>query len=362
MSQTQSACQSRLMNSMAKHKLLPPLPVLLLASLLLLLPPPLPCDLVPAVPEESSETPASDPVGIRGDAEASEERGIPQEGDSPPATPHPLIRNLQPHGWSHAQDPPRAKRKLLQTGSALFAPLTVVHNNRPCILFRARKLAVRYRNYTTVDLTERTFGPAATVDTKDSVCSKDSATLSLNYGDVENLKGLVIRLEMSKTFYESAGQTWFTLDSVQIHYNCELEATFNAPEVYAPTTHSYHCQHVSSLQKYDTLLVPSAQSDSAHSESTSTDGSANWHITFTDFQIQAFNVQSGHFASARDCAALLTPAVLMGLVTSLILLLVLAYALHMVVHLKHIDRYEEHKTTVYFPRSPDVDRTDKNGS
>lgn len=78
------------------------------------------------------------------------------------------------------------------------------------------------------------------------------------------------------------------------------------------------------------------------------------------FQIQAFNVQSEKFASASDCATFLTPAILMGLVTSLILLLVLAYALHMVVHLKHIDRYEEHKATVYFPRSPEAELPDKN--
>lgn len=77
-------------------------------------------------------------------------------------------------------------------------------------------------------------------------------------------------------------------------------------------------------------------------------------------QIQAFNVQSNKFASASDCATFFTPAILMGLITSLILLLVLAYALHMVVHLKHIDRYEEHKTTVYFPRMPEAELPDKN--
>lgn len=80
---------------------------------------------------------------------------------------------------------------------------------------------------------------------------------------------------MSNTFYEAAGQNWFTLDSVHIHYNWTQEATFNASEVYAPATSSYHCQHVSSLHKYDTLLVPSSH----------TDTSANWHITFTDFQV-----------------------------------------------------------------------------
>lgn len=80
-------------------------------------------------------------------------------------------------------------------------------------------------------------------------------------------------------------------------------------------------------------------------------------------QLQSFNVLSNKFASASDCATFFTPAILMGLITSLILLLVLAYALHMVVHLKHIDTYEEHKTTVYFPRSSETaECTDATGS
>ncbi|XP_030634138.1 ATPase H+ transporting accessory protein 1 like a [Chanos chanos] len=272
-------------------------------------------------------------------------------GDSPLlAADSSLKRVLQPYDWQ-LHSPPRTKRKLLQsTGTMPYSTLNVAYNGKTCILFRARKLAIRYRNHTLVDLTERAFGPAATVDTKGSVCSKDKATLILRFGDVEDLRGLAIRLQMSSTFYESAGQNWFTLDSVHIHYNWTHEATFNATEVYAPSTNSYHCQHVSSLQKYDTLLVPSSN----------TDNSANWHITFTDFQIQAFNVQSSKFASASDCATFFTPAILMGLITSLILLLVLAYALHMVVHLKHIDRYEEHKATVYFPRSTEADCTEKN--
>ncbi|CAB1336024.1 unnamed protein product [Coregonus sp. 'balchen'] len=246
-------------------------------------------------------------------------------------------------GWHHLNQHGhgKGKRKLLQSPIfGPYSPLSVAYNGKTCILFKAKRLAVRYKNHTFIDLTEKTFGPNAPVDTKGSICTKEKATLSLKFGDVEDLRGLVIRLQMSNTFYESAGQNWFTLDSVHIHYNWTHEATFNASEVYAPATSSYHCQHVSSQHKYDTLLVPSSH----------TDTSANWHITFTDFQIQAFNVMSDKFASASDCATFLTPAILMGLVTSLILLLVLAYALHMVVHLKHIDRYEEHKAMVYFPR------------
>ncbi|KAG1950181.1 V-type proton ATPase subunit S1-like protein [Pimephales promelas] len=184
-----------------------------------------------------------------------------------------LRRTLQPYGWQlHA--PPR--RKLLQSPGLLpYSPLSVTYNGKTCILFRARKLAIRYRNHSLVDLTERTFSPDAPVDTKGSFCSKDKAILNLRFGDVEDLRGLSIRLQMSNTFYESAGQNWFTLDNVHIHYNWTNEATFNATDVYAPSTNSYHCQHVSSLQKYDTLLVPSANTDHA----------ANWHITFTDFQV-----------------------------------------------------------------------------
>lgn len=66
-------------------------------------------------------------------------------------------------------------------------------------------------------------------------------------------------------------------------------------------------------------------------------------------KIQAFNISSGKFSPASDCATFLTPAILMGLITSLILLLVLAYALHMVIHLKNIERDNEHKADVYFP-------------
>ncbi|KAJ8404120.1 hypothetical protein AAFF_G00344700 [Aldrovandia affinis] len=313
--------------------------------------------MVPAIVENSSDAPPYQAIRVRNEAVASQSPSASQGGIYLPVAEKPIRRILQvvypgswPYGWQ-LHSPPRTKRKLLQSSSSLpYSPMNVAYNGKTCILFRAKKLAIRYKNHTFVDLTEKAFGPNAPVDTKGSVCSKDKATLSLRFGDVEDLRALAIRLQMSNIFYESAGQNWFTLDSVHIHYNWTQEATFNATEVYAPSTYSYHCQHVSSLQKYDTLLIPSSHSDS----------SANWHITFTDFQIQAFNVQSNKFASASDCATFFTPAILMGLITSLILLLVLAYALHMVVHLKHIDRYEEHKTTVYFPRCPEPEFTDKN--
>lgn len=81
----------------------------------------------------------------------------------------------QPYGWHlHAQ--PRTKRKLLQsTSSGPYSPLTVAYNGKICILFKAKRLAIRYRNNTFLDLTERVFGPSALVDTKGSVCTKEKA-------------------------------------------------------------------------------------------------------------------------------------------------------------------------------------------
>ncbi|XP_062842783.1 ATPase H+ transporting accessory protein 1 like a [Trichomycterus rosablanca] len=313
---------------------------------------------VAAFNEGSSDEPASQDIQAKeslfpADGIGDDSQSILYDPSSLFAAEEILSQALQQNGWHSQMASLPSRRRLLQNGEVRpYSPLNVVYNGKTCILFRARKMGIRYKNYTLVDLTERVFGLEPFVDTRGSFCSKDKATLNIRFGDVDELiRGLSIRLQMSNTFYESSGQNWFTLDSVHIHYNWTHEATFNATDVYSPATNSYHCKHVSSLQKYDTLLVPSSNTDNA----------VNWHITFTDFQIQAFNVLSNKFASPSDCATFFTPAILMGLITSLILLLVLAYALHMVVHLKHIDRYEEHKTTVYFPRSTEVpESTEKN--
>ncbi|XP_074493957.1 ATPase H+ transporting accessory protein 1 like a isoform X1 [Sebastes fasciatus] len=241
------------------------------------------------------------------------------------------------------QSPDVSRRKLLQMpGAAVpFPPLMVLSDGEPCVLFQARKLSLRYEKQKQLDLTERAFSPQTPVDTSQSVCRQDKATLIMRFGDVEDLRGLSIRLQLSNNFYESSGQWWFSVDSVSLLYNTSEEAVFNASDVYAPASSSYHCLHVSSLQRYSALLLPS------------TDRARRWTVTFTNFQIQAFNVTGGTFSPASVCATFMTPAILMGLITSLILLLVLAYGLHMVIHLKHIEHDDEHKADVYFPQSPE---------
>ncbi|XP_025047502.1 V-type proton ATPase subunit S1-like protein isoform X3 [Alligator sinensis] len=230
------------------------------------------------------------------------------------------------------------------------SPINVTINGIPCILFWAKRIMIKFKNHTQLDLTEKTFGVHATVDVGDSNCSEDSAMLSLKFGDIDNLKDLVIRFLLTSSYYKLSVQNWFSLHRVQLLYNHSIQATFNATQIYAPASYSYHCEHVSSLQRYDALLMPSSANDV----------SRLWEVTFIDFQIQGFNIEEGHFAYAKDCASFFSPAILMGLVMSLILLLVLAYALHMLIHLKSLDRHYECKASpAYFGQMKDSDMADE---
>ncbi|ETE65753.1 V-type proton ATPase subunit S1-like protein, partial [Ophiophagus hannah] len=198
-----------------------------------------------------------------------------------------------------------------------YSPVNVTFNGSPCILFWARRIMIK---------------------------------LSLNFGDIDNLKGFVIRFILTNSYYKLSIQNWFTLHRIQLIYNQSIQATFNATRIHAPAIYSYHCEHVSNLQRYDALLTPSSANDAAK----------HWEVTFIDFQIQGFNIEDGQFAYAKDCASLFPPAILMGLVMSLILLLVLAYALHMLMHLKSIDRHYECKaSSAYYPQMKDIDTADE---
>ncbi|MBZ3880511.1 V-type proton ATPase subunit S1-like protein [Sciurus carolinensis] len=163
--------------------------------------------------------------------------------------------------------------------------------------------------------------------------------LSLKFGDDENPQSLDIRFFLTN-YNKWSSQSWFSLHRVEIIFNNSVQATFNVTGIYAPTSYSYHCQRVSSLQQRDALLLPSDTDDV----------SSLWEVTFVDFQIQGFTIEGRQFAKARDCTSSFSPAVLIGLAMSLILLLVLAYALHMLIYLRYLDRHYEFITSpAHFP-------------
>uniref|UniRef100_A0A2R8N3I0 ATPase H+ transporting accessory protein 1 n=1 Tax=Callithrix jacchus TaxID=9483 RepID=A0A2R8N3I0_CALJA len=60
-------------------------------------------------------------------------------------------------------------------------------------------------------------------------------------------------------------------------------------------------------------------------------------------QIQAFNVMGEQFSYASDCAGFFSPGIWMGLLTSLFMLFIFTYGLHMILSLKTMDRFDDHK-------------------
>ncbi|KAM5191791.1 uncharacterized protein ACMZJ9_002945 [Mantella aurantiaca] len=222
--------------------------------------------------------------------------------------------------------------------------VNVTIDGNTCVLFGFKRIIIRFKNQTQMDLTNTNLSLYDSVDMEDSNCNEENTTFSLTFHKGKHMKGLTIRFLLVKSYYKLSVQNWFKLESVQILFNQSVQATFNSTKIFAPISYSYHCQHVSSLQKYNALLVPSSEDNS----------SALWDITFLDFQIQGFNIEEGEFSYAKDCTTYFSSAILMGLVMSLILLLVLAYALHMLMHLKSMDRHYQRKcSAIYFPKIKD---------
>lgn len=61
-------------------------------------------------------------------------------------------------------------------------------------------------------------------------------------------------------------------------------------------------------------------------------------------QIQGFGLNNGtNFSYANDCAGFFTPGIWMGLLTSLLMLFIFVYGLHMIMHLNTMDRFDDPK-------------------
>lgn len=110
----------------------------------------------------------------------------------------------------------------------------------------------------------------------DFLCSKNRSVLGVTL--------FVIIFRFTLTNYKKYIRSWFSLHRVEIVFNNSVQATFNATGIYAPSSYSYHCHRVSSLQRYDALLLPSYTDDV----------SSLWEVTFVDFQVINLNRYSEH--------------------------------------------------------------------
>ncbi|XP_074055654.1 V-type proton ATPase subunit S1 [Macrotis lagotis] len=205
-----------------------------------------------------------------------------------------------------------------------LAPVSY-NDTEPRILFWARNFTVTYNNEMR-DLTELTFG-TPTLNMTGSSWNSSFAQLVMTYDNVFG-SFLMVKFILSSQYYPVSARSWFTMDRIEI-FSKNTHVVFNSSHVTAPSAYSFHCQYVSSELFNEGLLVASPDS--------------SWHVSLQNFQIQAFNLSGGNFSYASDCASFFSPGIWMGLVTSVIMLFTFTYGLHMILNLKTMDRFDDHK-------------------
>ncbi|XP_029690337.1 LOW QUALITY PROTEIN: V-type proton ATPase subunit S1-like [Takifugu rubripes] len=241
---------------------------------------------------------------------------------------------LQARGGYRERERERRDSAESRRGAGVYAPVQFKEGEETCILMWAKSLSVsilRRGRWEEYDLTPATFGKDVSPKLHGSSCDRTKARLVLNYQEVLGHSNFKLIFVMSQRHYKVSARRWFTLDMVELEYD-GTKATFNGSRhIYAPAEYSYRCQSVTSHRW--PLLVPRTSKDPAN----------QWRVVFEDFQIQGFNVSGGEFSYASDCAGFFSPGIWMGLMTSLLMVLVLTYGLHMIMQLHTMDRFDDPK-------------------
>ncbi|KAM5171404.1 V-type proton ATPase subunit S1-like [Mantella aurantiaca] len=229
---------------------------------------------------------------------------------------------------------PNYGRQLLATDTTVpYPPLNVTNGSNTCILIYATKFLLTVNNTVTFDLTNMTFS-ARTADTSRSQCSDINTTLSLVYSSPGNgLTSLEIRFLMTNMFYAGSARNWFKLESVLIIPDGDIlrNASFQTSYGSSPAEYSFHCQEVGTSSFYAERLLPTNSA------------AKNWIISITEFQIQGFNIQNNLFSYASDCSSFFTPAIWMGLVSSIVMLWILSYGIFMIMQLTINNKFDDPK-------------------
>ncbi|XP_041800927.1 ATPase H+ transporting accessory protein 1a [Chelmon rostratus] len=239
---------------------------------------------------------------------------------------------LQSRGGYKERERERERQRRIKEKAGIYSPVEFKEGEDTCILLWAKSLSVsilRSGRWEVQDLTPSTFG--VTPSLHGSSCNKAKSRLVLNYEKVLGHNSFKLIFAMSQRHYRVSARRWFTLDSVELEYD-EITATFNGSRnIYAPAEYSYRCESVTSFRW--PLLIPRSSRDPAN----------QWRVSFEDFQIQGFNVSGSEFSYASDCAGFFSPGIWMGLMTSLLMVLVLTYGLHMIMQLHTMDRFDDPK-------------------
>ncbi|XP_078513268.1 V-type proton ATPase subunit S1-like [Lissotriton helveticus] len=211
-----------------------------------------------------------------------------------------------------------------------YPPMNVTNGTNTCIIFYATNISMTVNGTIKLDLTNKTF-VSGDVDTNSSDCSPGNTTFSLKYYNLTtDIRTLEIRFAMSNQFYTGSARNWFTVDNVQIIENNNAPgALFSIPYASSPAEYSFHCQLVGTSALSGAVMTPSNAA------------AKNWDVSISGFQIQGFHVQNSLFSYAADCTGFFSAAIWMALVSSLILLWILAYGIYMLMQLTTNDKFDD---------------------
>ncbi|MEQ2298905.1 hypothetical protein AMECASPLE_010012 [Ameca splendens] len=241
---------------------------------------------------------------------------------------------LQARGGHRDRWRDRERQQRVKEKPGVYPPVEFKEDDRTCMLLWAKGLTVsilRNNRWEEHDLTPFTFGEGVSPKLHGSNCDKSKGRLVLNYENVLGHRSFKLIFVMSERHYKVSARRWFTLDAVELEYD-GTKATFNGSRnIYAPAEYSYRCKSVTSFRW--PLLIPRSSKDPAN----------QWRVSFDDFQIQGFNLIGSEFSYASDCAGFFSPGIWMGLLTSLLMVLVLTYGLHMIMQLLTMDRFDDPK-------------------
>ncbi|XP_078677400.1 V-type proton ATPase subunit S1-like [Branchiostoma floridae x Branchiostoma belcheri] len=176
---------------------------------------------------------------------------------------------------------------------------------------------------------EDTVNLTGVVPTSQTVtCANGTVELALKYSDVGNLKNLdmIIPFDVNK-------RQW-SLGNITLQYNYQSDqqtvrgSDMLVPKFTAtPRKMSFHCDKPNKFKEL----------------STDKDNNTKGVITFQGLQVQPVDISNGAFSDANECVGFFTAPIWMGLLTSIILTLVLAFGMMMIMSLKTMDRFDDPK-------------------
>lgn len=223
-------------------------------------------------------------------------------------------------------------RTLLQTAVPdIKRPIMFNVSGGPCIMLWAQNLSIKLnKSVEWIDLAEQTPTLSG------SFCDGSTSRLVLNY-----LSGFTLSFAMTQRFYSVSARNWSTLNTVELKHNNQSATYIVNRGISTPAEYSFHCQSVTNFGDALLSLNGTDQNSSA------------WRLNFIDFQIQGFGLSNtGDFSYASDCASFFTPAIWMGLLTVLLMLLILVYGLHMIMQVNTMDRFDDPKgPTISVPQT-----------